>query len=304
MGTETAMYAEKYLARVGHTGAVRPGRELLDELLRRHVATIPFENLDSFAPVDGRLGVSLEAANLAGKLLGAVDGGPRRGGYCFEHAALLRIVLPAYGFEVRTALGRVYVDPQLAPGPKTHNATVVRLGDRQLLADPGFGGMTPTASLDLAVTGTPQQTPHGAYRIVPMAHAGVEVDAAPDLDVMLQTRIDRNGEERWINLYGLDLAPAVLRDIDALNWYIATAPVSPFVRRFAAALAPDGHRITIAGAVSRTRSVAGDRPATERPLDTADDFRDALRAVGVDADDAAIERVRGRLGAAATPVDG
>lgn len=301
MGTDTATYGEKYLARIGHTGAVRPGRELLDELLRLHVGTIPFENVDSFAPADSRLGVPLDAEHLTGKLLGAVDGRPRRGGYCFEHAALLRVVLPAYGFDVRTALGRVYVDPKLAPGPKTHNVTIVQLGEREVLADPGFGGMTPTASLDLGATGTVQQTPHGAYRVVPMADAGVDVSAAPDLDVMLQTRVDRCGEHRWINLYGLDLGPVVPRDIDALNWYIATAPVSPFVRRFAAALAPEGRRITIADAVTRVRSVNGTDATTERPLVDAADFADALRAVGVDVDDGAVERVRARLGA---PVDG
>ncbi|MBB2890620.1 arylamine N-acetyltransferase family protein [Flexivirga oryzae] len=301
MRTDTAMYGEKYLARVGLTGSIHPDRDLLDELLGRHVATIPFENVDSYAPADGRLGVALATEQLAGKLLGAADGGPRRGGYCFEHAALLRLVLPAYGFDARTALGRVYVDPALAPGPKTHNATVVRLGERELLVDPGFGGMTPTASLDLSPTGTPQQTSHGTYRVVPMAAAGVDVTAAPDLDVMLQTRMDRGGDTQWINLYGLDLGPVVLRDIEALNWYIATAPVSPFVRRFAAALAPEGRRITIAGAVTRSRAVDGSNATTETPLHTVEDFAGALRAVGVDADTAAIERVRARLSA---PVDG
>lgn len=297
MPTTPASYAEQYLARIGHTGSVRPGRDLLDELLRLHVATIPFENLDSFAPADGRLGVSLDPEGLTGKLLGAVDGGPRRGGYCFEHAALLRIVLPAYGFEARTALGRVYVDPELSPGPKTHNVTVVRLGEREVLADPGFGGMTPTASLDLEPTGTAQQTPHGVYRVLPMSRAGVDTGAAPDLDVMVQTRLDKGDEQQWINLYGLDLGPAVPQDIVALNWYIATAPVSPFVRRLAVALAPEGLRITVAGTVSRTREVSGAQATTERHLDTAAGFDSALSMAGVEADAAMIDRLRDRLSA-------
>lgn len=292
MSAAGSPYAEKYLGRVGHSGSVRPGRDLLDELLRLHVASIPFENVDSFAPADGRLGVSLEPATLADKMLGAVDGGPRRGGYCFEHAALLRMVLPSYGFEARTACGRVYVDPDHAPTAKTHNVTVVRLGDRELLADPGFGGMTPTASLDLDPTGQAQATPHGNYRVLPMAAAGVDLAAAPDLDVMVQAEVDGEHGKRWINLYGLDLGPVVPQDIVALNWYIATSRVSPFVRGFAAALAPGHERITLANNVTRTRRGS---EVTKRELRTADDLDSGLRVVGVEVDPAAIARVRERL---------
>ena len=34
MRTDTAMYGEKYLARVGLTGSIHPDRDLLDELRR------------------------------------------------------------------------------------------------------------------------------------------------------------------------------------------------------------------------------------------------------------------------------
>lgn len=245
MSASTSAYGERYLARVGHSGGIHPSRALLDELLRLHVASIPFENVDSFAPAEGRLGVPLDAEPLTRKMLGAVDGGPRRGGYCLEHAALLRIVLPLFGFRVRPVLGRVYVDPTRTPTAKTHNATVVQLDERELLADPGFGGMTPTASLDLDLVRQPQSTPHGNFRVLPMSEAGVDTDLAPDVDVMVQAEIDRDGERHWLNLYALDRGPVVAKDLDAFNWFIATSPNSPFTQRFAAVLAPDDLRITM-----------------------------------------------------------
>lgn len=285
--------ADRYLVRIGHGGGgVRADRDCLDDLLRRHVASIPFENVDSFAPVDARRGVPLDPDSLADKLLGAADGGPSRGGYCFEHAGLLQWVLPSYGFEVRAASGRVYVDPDHAPGTKTHHVTIVRLGGRDVLADPGFGGMTPTASLDLESTGRTQPTPHGNYRVLPIGEAGVDVAAAPDLDVMVQAEVSGDDGPKWINLYGLDLGPVVAPDVRALNWYIATSPASPFVRRFSVALAPEGARVTVAGMVTRTRAGG---VVTERQLATPADFDSALRTAGVEVDGATIGRVMERL---------
>ncbi len=65
--------------RIGFAGAARADLATLKALQGRHVATIPFENLN---PLMG-LPVDLDRAALQAKLVGH-----RRGGYCFAQNAL------------------------------------------------------------------------------------------------------------------------------------------------------------------------------------------------------------------------
>jgi hypothetical protein len=75
---------DRYLRRIGHQGPDRLAMKTLEALHLRHLAAIPFENLD---PVLGRP-VRLDLANLQAKI---VDAG--RGGYCFEQNTLFAAVL-------------------------------------------------------------------------------------------------------------------------------------------------------------------------------------------------------------------
>jgi len=89
---------DAYFARTGYTGPRTPTLETLHGLVRAHVQTIPFENLDVLLgkPID------LEPAALMQKLVH-----DRRGGYCFEQNTLLLEVLTALGFHVRPLSARV-----------------------------------------------------------------------------------------------------------------------------------------------------------------------------------------------------
>ncbi|HEX5121746.1 MAG TPA: arylamine N-acetyltransferase, partial [Rhodanobacteraceae bacterium] len=80
---------DAYLARIGWTGGREPTFATLAGILRAHVRTIPFENLDVLL---GRA-IDLDLRALQRKLVHA-----RRGGYCFEHATLFAAVLEALGF--------------------------------------------------------------------------------------------------------------------------------------------------------------------------------------------------------------
>jgi N-hydroxyarylamine O-acetyltransferase len=285
--------AERYLERVGYRGALTPDRAMLDELLRLHVATIPFENVTSYAPGPSPAGaVDLDIDVLADKLLGASTGGPRRGGYCMEHAGLLQAVLPRLGFAVRSAWGRVIPEPGADPGTRTHYVTIATVDGQNLLLDPGNGGMTPTGTIDLDDRGTVQRTPHDRYRVVSTAEAGVATAAAPDADIVLQLQMVIDGESSWRSLYTLDLSPASPRDVPVANWFVSTSPASPFTRTLMAALATDDARITLADTTFCRRS---GRSVDKRTLAGPDDLRTAFDELKIDASPESIAAISGRL---------
>ena len=118
---------------------------------------IPFENVDVLL---GR-GVRLDVARLVDKL---VHRG--RGGYCFEHNSLLQSVLQTLGFEVEGwAAGCCGAGRQTTRRARTHMLLRVMLPEGDFLADVGFGGLTLTAPLRLAI-GPEQETPHEPHRLV------------------------------------------------------------------------------------------------------------------------------------------
>ncbi|MFE1596355.1 arylamine N-acetyltransferase [Nocardia sp. NPDC058705] len=89
---------DAYLARIGYDGPRTASVETLRALVRAHTTTIPFENLEIIL---GR-GIPLDLASLQDKMIRQ-----RRGGYCFENAALFAAALERLGFGVSGLSGRV-----------------------------------------------------------------------------------------------------------------------------------------------------------------------------------------------------
>ncbi|OAT67008.1 hypothetical protein AWB85_15465 [Mycobacteroides immunogenum] len=288
MSHDAPVDAERYLERIGFTRPILSNRETLDELIRLHAANIPFENATSFGQGPTPAGaIELDSILVASKLLGG-----KRGGYCFEHAKLLQHVLPAYGFPTRCALARVYQDPRHAPSAKTHVVTVTRIGHREFLTDPGYGGLTPTASLSLEELGKPQQTPHGRYRVVAAAAAGIDLGHAPDIDVMVQVELAKGPDSQWVNLYAIDLRGIANIDLPALNWFVSTSPMSMFTQILAVSLAPEGKRITLSNKTIRQRE---GEEITERAITSTPDLALALDSLGIDLPDQLLSGVASRL---------
>jgi N-hydroxyarylamine O-acetyltransferase len=121
---------DSYLARINLPARVTPDAEGLARLQREHRLAIPFENLDVRL---GR-GIAIDSVSVFAKLVTA-----RRGGYCFEHNRLFMDALTALGFRVRPLLARVWLGVAETP-PLTHTLSLVTIGDRQWIADAGFGG--------------------------------------------------------------------------------------------------------------------------------------------------------------------
>jgi N-hydroxyarylamine O-acetyltransferase len=121
------MDTDRYLARIGYEGPLTTDRETLEALMRAHLSTVPFENLDVFNGIE-------VATDTGWSLAKILDRG--RGGWCFELNGAFGLLLETLGFEV-ARLGAAV----LLGGPSTfinHLALEVRL-DRPYLVDVGFG---------------------------------------------------------------------------------------------------------------------------------------------------------------------
>ncbi len=196
---------DAYFARIGYDGPREASLAVLSAIHARHPATIPFENLD---PLLGR-GVSLDLAAIQAKLVGA-----HRGGYCFEHNALLRAVLEALGFKVTPLIARVvWMAPPGHPmGPRSHMLLRVELEEGPYIADVGFGGHLVAAPLKLSAN-------------LEQRAAGATLRLVPDGDVLvLETRLP----DGWQAMYRFTLEPAYAADYEVSNWYTATHPTSIF----------------------------------------------------------------------------
>ena len=128
------MKLRRYLRRVGYEGSVCPSPETLATLLRSHVLSVPFENLDV------QLGVpvtnDVEAA--FDKIVGR-----GRGGWCYEQNGLFGWVLSEIGFDVTRVAAAVRRAERGDAALANHLCLLVRTPDDPesvYLADVGFGG--------------------------------------------------------------------------------------------------------------------------------------------------------------------
>lgn len=209
---------DAYLARIGFQGRAAATLETLERIHASHAAAIPFENLSPFLGEP----VPLDLPSLQAKL---VAGG--RGGWCFEHNLLLAAMLEAIGFRLTRLAARVRWNvPQGVVTARSHMLLLVRIGERDYIADVGFGGLTLSAPLRLE-EGVEQATRHEPHRLV---RAGT--------GYVLEARVA--GE--WQPLYAFELHEQQIADYEVSNWYLANNPKSQFVTGIIAARAEPSRR--------------------------------------------------------------
>ena len=130
-----------YLNRIGFTGAPALDFTTLHVLQRRHLMTIPYENLDIMRNIP----LSLELEDMFKKtILG------RRGGYCFELNGLFAWLLRSLGFGVKEYMARFLRDEVEIP-MRRHRVLHVSCPEGDYLCDVGVGGMIPRKPVPLAL---------------------------------------------------------------------------------------------------------------------------------------------------------
>lgn len=224
-----------YLDRVGAARPARPDAAALRDLHRRHLLSVPFENLSI------HLGESvvLDPDALVDKIVTA-----RRGGFCYELNGAFAALLAALGYPVTLMAGRVFGENGLG-APFDHLALRVD-ADGPWLVDVGFGRFSDWP-LRLDERGE-QSDPGGVFR--------VEETDDGDLDVLCDGRPQ----------YRLETRPRALADFEMACWWQCTSPKSHFTRSLVCSrLAGDG-RVTLSGSTLVTTGPDG-RRETELPPD-------------------------------------
>jgi len=123
------MDVERYLRRVQYEGSTQPTAANLRDLHRRHLFTVPFENLDIALGTP----IVLDPELLFDKIVVR-----RRGGFCYELNGLFCELLRAVGFSVNMLSARVrHADGTYGP-EFDHMLLKVDL-EEPWLADVGFG---------------------------------------------------------------------------------------------------------------------------------------------------------------------
>jgi N-hydroxyarylamine O-acetyltransferase len=214
-----AIDLDAYFARIGYAGPRDANLATLRALHALHPQAIAFENLDALL---GRP-IPLDIGALERKLVRE-----RRGGWCFEHNLLFAAVLEALGFAVRRLAARVLWNA--APGaltPRSHMLLAVEIDGATWIADVGFGGLTLTAPLCLALD-IEQPTPHERFRL------------SKDVEEHFVLQAEAQGE--WQPLYRFELQRQFLADYEVSNWYLSHHPRSHFVNGLMAARAGSGLR--------------------------------------------------------------
>ncbi len=147
------MNVREYLVRIGlEPDHLEPNEEVLRLLQRRHLMTVPFENLD----IHWKKPIILDVDKFYEKIV--VN---RRGGFCYELNGLFNELLRALGFQTRLVSARVF-NGQIHGPEYDHAAIIVTLGDDEYLADVGFGDFS-SEPLRYSL-GVEQQDPSGIFR--------------------------------------------------------------------------------------------------------------------------------------------
>jgi len=227
-----------YINRVGLAEIPAPNENGLRTLHTAQFFNIPFENFD----IQLGRGINLNPTHLVAKL---VDG--RRGGYCFELNGLMLMVLRSLGFTARPLLARVHLGEQ--PSGRTHQLTLVELGDRFWIIDVGFGagGLRCPLPLDTDRTET---GPGWAFRLRDQDPWGI----------MMQSR--ENGV--WKDSYSFDLSHVTTADIALGNHFTSTASTTHFVNNRIASLPLAEGRVSLMDH-TLTRIAAGNKTTRRLP---------------------------------------
>jgi N-hydroxyarylamine O-acetyltransferase len=243
------MDIKAYLERIGYRGRIRPNPDLLRRLHRRHLLSIPFENLDIHL---GRP-IVLSENSFYDKIIKH-----HRGGFCYELNGFFANLLVELGYKVSMLSARVARKSGEFSPDFDHMTLLVQL-NHPWLVDVGFGdSFTEPKRLDISGP----QADHGRdYRFT-----------RKDGWTLLSRRPNRNGV--WKPQYLFSMRQRKLEDfIPRCRWQ-QTSPRSHFRKgRICTRLTSNG-RLTLTD-TKFIVTLGGNK--TERQLQSPNEFAVLLR---------------------------
>ncbi len=242
------MDVRAYLDRIGYDGPLAPTADTLRVLHRRHMLSVPFENLD----IGRGREIVLDPERFVEKVVRQ-----HRGGFCYELNGAFASLLESLGFRVTLLSARVANDQEVLSAEFDHLALRVDL-EEAWLADVGFGDNF-IEPLHLA-SYLEQQDPAGSFRVI---------------DAGARWRLEqRQMDGTWRLQYAFSLLPRLLSEFAGMCRYHQTSPDSHFTRNRICSLATSDGRITLSG---MRLVVTSKGKKEEQTLATEADWHAALR---------------------------
>ncbi|XP_078369605.1 arylamine N-acetyltransferase 2-like [Oculina patagonica] len=244
---------EEYLARIHYTGPIKATIEVLSELQRCHILSVPFENLSVF----GKEKIILSKDWLFDKIVRR-----HRGGFCFELNTIFSLLLDYFGFQYKRHAGMVFSRKTGRIGPPCdHMVLAVNIGNELWLSDVAFGDscLTPLRFSGLP---DPQEQQSGIYRL---RKDGDEFFYEEKIKIIVDElgREERAKEKfttdpEWAPRYKFDLIPRTVGDFHERLLYHENDERSPFTHDRICTMATPWGRISLSGSKVITSTYLGD----------------------------------------------
>lgn len=235
---------QAYLEHIGMQGPIAADAKTLDAIVRAHVQTIPFENID--VQLGRRLTTDPDAA--FAKLVER-----RRGGWCYEHNGVLGAALAAIGFDVvRMSAGVM----RQVRGDAAMGSHLCLLVDGRWLVDAGFGSWV----------GAPIPLEEGEW-----LHAPLPVRLTRTDDAMWRLSV-----EPVAMSYDFHAKAADEAELARMCAWQASDPASVFVQNLTVQRRDGGRYFMLRGKVLSEITAQGQ---TRRELDSASELVACLRDV-------------------------
>lgn len=200
------MQLQAYLDRIGYTAGPELTPENLHKLIRCHLETVPFENLD-FCYNPKRM--STKPEDMYHKVVER-----KRGGVCFELNAIFYWLMEQMGYETYPLHVRLMMRADL-PAPITHRGNMAVIDGKKYFCDVGFGGPGPKG---LVAVDEPE------IQMIGGEPFKVEKDG-------LHVTIFRQNDGQWAPIIKFADVPAINEDFEFLLYAFTADPQSHFVTR-------------------------------------------------------------------------
>ncbi|MFG1494859.1 arylamine N-acetyltransferase [Halobacteriovorax sp. ZH4_bin.1] len=178
----------------------------LNNEIKKFLVENTFNNIDIL--ISNRAILKLDTESLHDKLIVR-----KRGGYCFENNQYFYTQLKEGGNKVRRVLGRVVYGDTSDDKPRSHQATVITIDNKQYLVDVGFGPYTPGAAIPLSGEEV-ESFNNRVYRVTKIN----EID--------YQLEVEK--KDGFFSLYQFNLANYNDADFKVANYYTNTHDDSKF----------------------------------------------------------------------------